>query len=86
MSQTKKASLSEAVVNTAVGFLIAWAAQALICWVYSIPLTAEQNAVIVFWMTVISVLRNYFVRRFFNKLNDSIDQFGEYVEDGIRHG
>lgn len=86
MSQTKKKSIEEAVVNTAVGLLLAWGAQAAICWVYSIPLSAKQNWIIVFWMTVISVLRNYFVRRFFNKVNRAIDEFGEYVEDGIRHG
>lgn len=86
MSQTKKASLGEAVVNTAIGLVIAWVAQWLICWVYSIPLNGYDNLRIVFWMTVLSVVRQYIVRRFFNGLNESIDKFGEYVEDGIRHG
>jgi hypothetical protein len=67
MSQTQKHSIEEAVVNTAVGLLIAWAAQALICWAYNIPLTAKDNWIIVFWMTVLSLARNYCVRRFFNR-------------------
>ncbi len=64
--QSKLSSWTEAVVNTFVGLVIAFAAQWLICWVYDIPLSATHNFIIVFWMTIISVLRSYGVRRIFN--------------------
>lgn len=65
-AQTKLASFVEAVVNTGVGLLIAFVAQWLICWFYSIPLSATDNAIIVGWMTVISVIRSYIIRRAWN--------------------
>lgn len=65
-AQSKLASLTEAVVNTGVGLLIAFSAQWLICWFYSIPLSASDNAIIVGWMTVISVVRSYIIRRAWN--------------------
>jgi len=66
--QTKLGSLTEAVVNTLVGLFIAFYAQLAICWAYNIPLSAKANAIIVFWMTVLSVLRSYAVRRIANWL------------------
>lgn len=71
MSQTKKASFVEAITNTFIGLLIAFFAQWLICWVYSIPLSSKQNLIIVFWMTVLSILRSYVVRRIFNRTTDT---------------
>lgn len=67
MAQSKRHSLAEAVVNTAVGFVIAWTAQMLICWVYGIPLSGSDNAIITFWMTIISIIRSYVIRRIFNR-------------------
>lgn len=65
-AQTKLASAVEAVVNTGVGVLIAFVAQLAICWAYSIPLSASDNAIIVWWMTVVSVVRSYVIRRLWN--------------------
>jgi len=56
----------EAVVNTVVGLVIAMVATAAICKAYSIPMTWENNFIITFWMTVLSVLRSYVIRRMFN--------------------
>lgn len=67
MSQSKKASFVEAVVNTAIGLLIAFVAQLAITWAYSIPLSHTDNAIIVFWMTVLSIARGYVVRRMFER-------------------
>ncbi len=64
--QSKLASAVEAVVNTLVGLLIAFVAQWIICWVYDIPLSASDNFTIVMWMTVISVIRSYIIRRAWN--------------------
>jgi hypothetical protein len=81
MSQSKKASLTEAVVSTLVGLVVAWFAQALICWAHNIPLSPGNNAIIVFWMTVLSVIRTYVFRRIFNKKA----LVEEYFESGIRN-
>lgn len=67
MTQSKLESLMEAVVSTLVGLAIAFAAQALIAWVYDMPLSVRDNFLLVFWMTVISVLRQYVIRRIWNK-------------------
>jgi len=66
MSQSKLGSLAEAVVNTAIGLLVAMFATAGICKLYGIPMTWENNFIITFWMTVLSVLRSYLLRRLFN--------------------
>lgn len=66
MSQSKGMSLLEAVVNTAVGLGVAMVATAAICKVYDIPMTWENNFIITFWMTVISIIRSYLLRRLFN--------------------
>lgn len=64
--QSKIASAVEAVANTVLGLVIAFAAQWLICWFYNIPLSNEDNAIIVGWMTGISVIRSYAVRRWWD--------------------
>lgn len=64
--QSKSMSMVEAVVNTAVGLVIAMVATAAICKAYGIPMTWENNFIITFWMTVLSVLRSYLLRRLFN--------------------
>ena len=66
MSQSKAMSLLEAVVNTVVGLGVAMIATAAICKAYGIPMTWENNFIITFWMTVISVIRSYLLRRVFN--------------------
>ncbi len=66
MNQSKKMSMVEAVVNTAIGLVVAMVATAAICKAYGIPMSWENNFIITFWMTVISVLRSYLLRRLFN--------------------
>lgn len=67
MTQSKLESLAEAVVSTIVGLAIAFAAQAFIAWAYNMPLSARDNFLLVFWMTVISIVRQYIIRRIWNK-------------------
>lgn len=64
--QSKTMSMVEAVVNTAVGLVVAMLATAAICKSYGIPMSWENNVIITFWMTVISVVRSYVLRRLFN--------------------
>ena len=65
-TQSRCASLAEAVVNTLVGLTIASTFQMLICVVYDIPMTWEHNLIITAWMTVLSVARGYVLRRLWN--------------------
>lgn len=64
--QSKLASAVEALANTALGFALAFVAQSVICWAYSIQLSNHDNAILVWWMTVVSVVRSYVVRRLWN--------------------
>lgn len=64
--QSKVASLTEAVFNTLIGLLIAMSATALICWAHGIPMTWQSNLILTSWMTVISVARQYVIRRMWN--------------------
>lgn len=66
VGQSKLASLTEAVVNTVIGLALSFAAQLIICWAYSIQLTYSDNLIITGWMTGVSVLRSYAVRRIWN--------------------
>ena len=65
--QSKKASAAEAVVNTVVGFFIAWVAQWVICWAYDIKMNNIEVTIVTFWMTVVSLVRLYVIRRMWNK-------------------
>lgn len=64
--QSKLASFVEAIANTIVGLLIAFFAQVAIAWVYDLQITYYDIGVLTFWMTVISVLRSYAIRRIWN--------------------
>lgn len=64
--QTRIESFVETLVNTAVAFLISMTVNAVVFPMYGFHATASQNAQIVLIFTVVSVVRNYIIRRFFN--------------------
>jgi len=65
--QSKWQSFLEAKLNTLSGFFISWA---LMHWVIPLiwltPVSAGQSFSITMLFTVVSVLRNYVIRRVFN--------------------
>lgn len=65
-SQSRKASITEALASTLVGFLIALAMQYVLWAAYSIHATASQTIQVTLWMTLVSVLRGYCMRRLWN--------------------
>lgn len=67
--QRRSHSLFEAGLGTAIGFLIALLAQILIFPLFGIEASMETNLYIAGIMTIVSVMRSYFVRRFFNFLH-----------------
>ena len=67
MSQTKLQSLTEAVSNVAIGFGVALSSQLIIYPLYDIHISFTKNVSLTCVFTVISILRSYVVRRFFNR-------------------
>lgn len=64
--QSKKASLLEAVVNIAVGMVLAFATQEIVFRLYGFPMSLSVNLQMVCIFTVISLVRSFVLRRIFN--------------------
>jgi len=65
--QTKKQSFIEAITNTAVGFGISYASTFLIFPMVGMHTSAKTNFIITVYFTIISIIRSYVIRRWFNK-------------------
>lgn len=66
MTQTPRQSLCETLTSVAIGYLVALASQLLIFPWFGVHLPLSDNLLIGAWFTVISIIRGYFVRRYFN--------------------
>lgn len=66
MKQTKLASLGEAVMNTAIGYAVAILSQLIVFPIFGIHIPFSSNLGIGAWFTVISLVRGYVIRRWFN--------------------
>lgn len=64
--QTRKQSLFETVLNTAIGYVISLAAQLAIFPLFGIRVPFHSNLAIGAAFTVVSIVRGFYVRRFFN--------------------
>jgi len=64
--QSKLGSFVEAIANTAVGYVIALVCMRIIMWAYDFPMGTRETSIVVMWMTVVSVLRGYLIRRMWN--------------------
>lgn len=67
MSQSKLHSLKESITNVAIGFCISLIATFFIFPAVGILSTPAQNVGVTICYTIIAVIRNYVVRRWFNK-------------------
>lgn len=65
MRQSKLASLVEALASTALGYGVALVSQLVIFPLYGVNISLDANLQIVAWFTAISLVRGYFVRRYF---------------------
>lgn len=65
--QTKKQSLKESLTNTAIGFCISYISTFLIFPMVGLQTNAKINLQITIYFTVISIIRGYVIRRWFNK-------------------
>lgn len=68
LSQTKLQSFLEANVSTAVGFGISWAVTPFVMGAFGYSVGAGTAFGITVVYTVISIIRGYLVRRFFNRM------------------
>lgn len=75
MKQRLRHSIAEAVINTALGFVVSNLVWPLIqLYVLHERYRLRQGLVVIFWFTVLSVLRNYFVRRLFNRRIQPVEE------------
>jgi len=65
--QTKYQSLIESLTNILIGYLTALLSQVLIFPLFDIYVTFQDNLLIGLYFTVISLIRSYLIRRYFNK-------------------
>jgi membrane protein implicated in regulation of membrane protease activity len=81
MNQTKLESLLESILNIGSGFIISLLVWAFIVVpVWNLPVNMTQNFIITGLFTVISVIRSYIWRRFFNAGLHNL------IHKGIKHG
>lgn len=65
--QSRRHSATESLCNTLAGLLLSYVLGMLVYPLFGFPVTPEQNAIIVGIFTVASVLRNYVIRRLYNR-------------------
>ena len=66
MQQTKLGSFIESLVNIVIGYAVALLSQLVIFPLFDIHVTFDTNLLIGAWFTLISLIRSYIVRRWFN--------------------
>lgn len=69
--QSKKHSALESVMNVLVGYIVALLSQLLIFPFFDIHVSLQENMLIGFWFTVISLLRSYTIRRWFTRKTEA---------------
>ena len=67
MEQSKIGSLIESFFNVAIGFVVAIISQILVFPMFDIHVPLSANLGIGAWFTLISIIRSYAIRRWFNK-------------------
>ncbi|MHB1087070.1 MAG: DUF7220 family protein [Minisyncoccota bacterium] len=66
MNQTKIGSLIESMLNIAIGYGVALMSQIIIFPLFGIVVSLSTNLWIGAWFTLISLVRSYVIRRWFN--------------------
>ena len=71
--QSKKQSLIEGITNVLIGYLVAVGSQIIIFPFFGIDIPMHNNFVIGLWFTLISLVRSYLVRRWYNYKHSTVD-------------
>ena len=69
LMQTKKQSVIESLTNIIVGLLTSFLIQLIIYPLLNIPVSINQNIIITIVFFIVSFIRGYLIRRYFNKKN-----------------
>ena len=78
MQQTRLDSFIESLVNIFIGYGVALASQIIIFPFFGINVPLETNLWISSWFTVISLVRSYVIRRWFNsKIKKTVSYISE---------
>ena len=64
--QTRLSSLIEAIINIIIGYTIAILSQIIIFPLFDIYISFSTNLWIGAWFTLVSLIRSYVIRRYFN--------------------
>lgn len=68
MKQSKKHSALESIANVVIGLIISIVTQMILYPILGIPVSFSQNLIITGVFFVISFVRGYLIRRFFNRI------------------
>ena len=74
--QSKLDSLIEASLNIFIGFVIAFISQLVFFPIVGIEVTLDQNFILTVLFTLVSIIRIYIIRRYFNKKSHSKNSKG----------
>lgn len=66
--QTRLSSFIESLINVAIGYFVALMSQILIFPLFDIHVSIQTNLGIGAWFTLISIIRSYVIRRWFNSM------------------
>jgi len=66
MNQSKLGSLYESAINIVIGAVVALLSQLIVFPMFGIDVPLSANIEIMMWFTMISVIRSYVIRRWFN--------------------
>lgn len=69
MAQSRRMSAVEAVISTAIGYIVAVATQMVVFPIFGLAVGIWENLGIGLAFTVVSVVRSYLVRRLFERLH-----------------
>ena len=72
--QTRKQSATEAALNILIGYLIAVISQMVIFPLVGVQASIKQNIVIGVLFSLVSFIRSYLIRRWFNGANQTADK------------
>ncbi|WP_295445467.1 hypothetical protein [uncultured Thiodictyon sp.] len=72
--QTRTHSAQESIANVAIGYGVALASQLILFPWFGIHLPLSDNLWIGAWFTVISLVRSYLVRRWFNRRTRIVEE------------
>ena len=66
--QTRLMSMVETITNVAIGLVVSFLSQVVIFKYYDIHISLAQNLELTLYFTVVSVIRGFAARRFFNSI------------------